>query len=92
MASIIHQQLNRESKEGDVFIVLSKDRCKACLFSYDYRSYSLFEKSFAASYKFMKVVHAGMISFTPLIGKMLSGFLRVLLLKVGYQIYSFVFN
>lgn len=42
-----------------MFIILSKDQCKACLFSYDYRSYSLFEKSFTASYKFMKVVHAG---------------------------------
>lgn len=57
--SIIHQQLNREPEEGDVFIVLSKDQRKVRLFSYDRRSYSLFEKRFAAGYRFMKVVHEG---------------------------------
>lgn len=36
--SIIHQQLNREPEDGDVFIVLSKDFRKVRLFSYDRRS------------------------------------------------------
>lgn len=56
---IIHQQLNRESKEGDVFIVLSKDMRKVRLFSYDHRSYSLFAKRFTVGYKFMQVIHEG---------------------------------
>lgn len=51
--SIIHQQLNREPEEGDVFIVMSKDMRKVRLFSYDHRSYSLFEKRFRAGYNFM---------------------------------------
>lgn len=55
--SIIHQQLNREPEAGDVFIVLSKDMRKVRLFSYDRRSYSLFEKRFTAGYKFMQVVY-----------------------------------
>lgn len=57
--SIIHQQLNREPAEGDVFIVMSKDMRKVRLFSYDHRSYSLFEKRFTAGYKFMQVLHEG---------------------------------
>ena len=36
--SIIHQQLNREPKDGDVFIVMSKDLRLVRLFSYDRRS------------------------------------------------------
>lgn len=53
--SIIHQQLDREPEADEVFIVLSKDRRKVRLFCYDRRSYSLYEKRFAAGYKFMKV-------------------------------------
>lgn len=55
--SIIHQQLNREPEEGDVFIVMSKDFWKVRLFSYDRRSYSLYEKRFTSNYRFMKIVH-----------------------------------
>lgn len=55
--SIIHQQLNREPEDGNVFIVMSKDLRKVRLFSYDHRSYSLFEKRFTAGYKFMQVVY-----------------------------------
>ena len=55
--SIIHQQLNREPEEGDVFIVMSKDLRKVRLFSYDHRSYCLFEKRFTTGYKFMQVVY-----------------------------------
>lgn len=57
--SIIHQQLNREPEDGDVFIVLSKDFRKVRLFSYDRRSYSLYEKKFTSDYRFMKIVHDG---------------------------------
>lgn len=38
--SIIHQQLDREPEDGDVFIVMSKDLCLVRLFSYDQMSYS----------------------------------------------------
>lgn len=57
--SIIHQQLNREPEEGDVFIVMSKNLRKVRLFSYDHRFYSLFEKRFRVGYKFMQVFHEG---------------------------------
>lgn len=57
--SIIHQRLNREPEAGDVFIVMSKDYRLVRLFSYDSRSYSLFEKRFKAGYKFMKVSYRG---------------------------------
>ena len=53
--SIIHQQLNREPEAGDVFIVMSKDHRLIRLFSYDSRSYSLYEKRFVPGYKFMHV-------------------------------------
>ena len=53
--SIIHQQLNREPEDGDVFIVMFKDLRLVCLFSYDQRSYSMFEKRFRPGYKFMHV-------------------------------------
>ena len=53
--SIIHQQLNCESEDGDVFIVMSKDLRLVRLFSYDQRSYSMFEKRFRLGYKFMQV-------------------------------------
>ena len=53
--SIIHQQLNREPEDGDVFIVMSKDLRLVRLFSYDRRSYSMFEKRFRPGYKFMQV-------------------------------------
>lgn len=53
--SIIHQQLDREPQDGDVFIVMSKDHRLIRLFSYDSRSYSLYEKRFVPGYKFMHV-------------------------------------
>ena len=55
--SIIHQQLNREPEDGDVFIVMSKDLRLVRLFSYDRRSYSMFEKRFRPGYKFMQVTY-----------------------------------
>lgn len=57
--SIIHQQLNREPDDGDVFIVMSKDLRLVRLFSYDQRSYSMFEKRFRIGYKFMQVSYNG---------------------------------
>lgn len=37
--SVIHQQLNREPEEDEVFIVMSRDRRKVRLFAYDRRSF-----------------------------------------------------
>ena len=41
--SIIRGCLHRELSDGDVFIVMSKNRRIVRLFTYDHRSYSLFE-------------------------------------------------
>ena len=57
--SIIREQLRREPDDGDVFIVMSKDRRIVRFVTYDNRSYSLFEKKFVAGYRFMKVVKNG---------------------------------
>ena len=45
--------------DGDVFIVMSRNRRIVCMFSFDNRSYSLFEKKFVAGYQFMKVERNG---------------------------------
>jgi transposase len=50
---------HREPNDGDVFIVMSRDRHIVRLFTYDNRSYSLFEKKFVSGYKFMKVEREG---------------------------------
>ena len=57
--SIIREQLHREPCDGDVFIVMSRDRCIVRLFTYDRHSYSLFEKKFVAGHQFMKVEREG---------------------------------
>ena len=57
--SIIRQQLNREPEQGDIFIMMSKDRRLVRLFHYDYRSCSLHEKRFKPGYRFMKVEKEG---------------------------------
>ena len=57
--SIIHQQLNREPEDGDAFIVMSKDLRLVRLFSYDRRSYSMFERRFRPGYQFMQVTYNG---------------------------------
>ena len=57
--SVIHSRLNREPEEDEVFIVMSKDRRKVRLFAYDRRSFSLYEKRFAAGYRFMQVCRQG---------------------------------
>lgn len=57
--SIIREQLHRMSDDGDVFIVMSRDRRIVRLFMYDNRSYSLFEKKFVAGHQFMKVEREG---------------------------------
>ena len=57
--SIIRERLHRESNDGDVFIVMSRNRRIVRMFSFDNRSYSLFEKKFVAGYQFMKVERNG---------------------------------
>lgn len=57
--SIIREQLHREPVDGDVFIVMSRDRRIVRLFAYDHRSYSLFEKKFVSGHQFMRVDHEG---------------------------------
>ena len=57
--SVIREQLHREPAGGDVFIVMSKNRRIVRMFTYDNRSYSLFEKKFVSGYQFMKVIRRG---------------------------------
>ena len=57
--SIIREQLHREPNEGDVFIVMSRNRRIVRMFAYDKCSYSLFEKKFVAGHQFMKVERVG---------------------------------
>ena len=57
--SIIREQLQREPNDGDVFIIMSRNRRIARMFTYDNRSYSLFEKRFVSGYQFMKVDREG---------------------------------
>lgn len=57
--SIIREQLHHEPNDGDVFIVMSRNRRIVRLFAYDNRSYSLFEKKFVSGYQFMKVEREG---------------------------------
>ena len=54
--SVIHEQLHCEPSDGDIYIVMSKDRRIVCLFAYDNRSYNLFEKKFVAGYQFMRTI------------------------------------
>ena len=51
--------LHREPCDGDVFIVMSRNRRIVRMFSFDNHSYSLFEKKFVAGYQFMKVERNG---------------------------------
>ena len=57
--SIIREQLHHEPNDGDVFIVMSRNRRIVRLFAYENRSYSLFEKKFVSGYQFMKVEREG---------------------------------
>lgn len=54
--SVIREQLRRGPSDGDIYIVMSKDRRIVLLFAYDNRSYGLFEKKFVAGYQFMRVI------------------------------------
>lgn len=54
--SVIREQLHREPSDGDIYIVMSKDRRIVRLFAYDNRSYSLFEKKFVSGYQFMWII------------------------------------
>lgn len=57
--SIVREQLHREPEQGDVFIMMSKNRRLIRMFMYDKAGSMLFEKRFRADYQFMKVVRAG---------------------------------
>lgn len=57
--SIIREQLQREPNDGDVFIIMSRNRRIVRMFTYDNRSYSLFEKKFVSGHQFMKVDREG---------------------------------
>ena len=57
--SIIRERLHREPADGDVYIVMSRDRRIVRMFTYDNRSYSLFEKKFVSGHQFMKVERNG---------------------------------
>ena len=67
--SVIRERLHREPNDGDVFIVMSRNRRIVRMFSFDNRSYSLFEKKFVAGYQFMKVERNGQILFIGLTGR-----------------------
>ena len=56
--SVIRERLHREPQDGDVYIVMSRDR-RIVRFSFDNHSYSLFEKKFVAGYRFLKVERKG---------------------------------
>ena len=47
-------------KHSCVFIVMSRNRRIVRMFSFDHRSYSLFEKKFMSGYQFMKVDRNGL--------------------------------
>lgn len=57
--SVIRERLHREPQDGDVYIVMSRDRRIVRLFSFDNHSYSLFEKKFVAGCRFLKVERKG---------------------------------
>ena len=53
--SVIRQQMNREPRAGEAYIMMSKDRHTVRLYSYDKRSCRLYEQRFDKDYTFMKV-------------------------------------
>ncbi len=57
--TLIRDRLCREPREGEVFIVMSKDRRTIRLFAYDDCSYILYEKKFLRGYEFIKVTYEG---------------------------------
>lgn len=57
--SIVREQLHREPDQGDVFIMMSKNRRLVRMSMYDKVGSMLFEKKFHTGYKFMKVVRTG---------------------------------
>ena len=57
--SVTPEQLHHEPYKRDVIIDMSRNRRIVRMFSFDNRSYSLFEKKFVAGYQFMKVERNG---------------------------------
>ena len=60
--SVIREQLHREPSDGDIYIVMSKDRRIVRLFAYDHRSYSLFET--LTLYYFRETLYLSLIILT----------------------------
>ena len=56
---IIQERLHCEPCDGDVFIVMLRNRRIVRMYSFDNRSYNLFKKGFVAGYQFMKVERNG---------------------------------
>lgn len=54
--SITRERLHRNPSDGNAFIVMSRNRRIVRMFSFDNRSYSLFEKKFVTGYQLMKKV------------------------------------
>lgn len=57
--SIIRERLHREPEDGDVYIVMSRNRRIVRMFIYGNRSYCLFEKEFVSRYQFMEAERNG---------------------------------
>ena len=53
--SVIRQQMNREPRAGEAYIMMSKDRHTVRLYGYGKRSCRLYEQRFDKDYTFMKV-------------------------------------
>ena len=66
---LFRERLHREPNDGDVFIVMSRNRRIVRMFSFVNRSYSLFEKKFVAGYQFMKVERNGADTVYRIAGK-----------------------
>ena len=67
--SIIHQQLNREPEDGDVFIVMSKDLRLVRLFSYDQRLAAYLRNVLGSVISLCKSLIAAMKGFIKSIGR-----------------------
>lgn len=53
--SVIRQQMNREPRFGEAYIMMSRDRRTVRIYRYDDKSCMLHEKRFHPGQKFMKV-------------------------------------
>ena len=56
ICGIVREQLQREPREGDVYMIMSSNRRIVRFFAFEEHSVALFEKKFHRGYKFMKIV------------------------------------